>query len=48
MDINTYSIAREFGWTLEYVRGLNEFDYYQVLGTINGWRNAQRMANRQK
>ena len=48
MDINTYAICKEFGWELEYVRGLNMFEFHQILGTINGWRNAQRMANRQK
>ena len=48
IDINTYTICKEFGWKLEYVRGLDMFEFHQILGTINGWRNAQRMANRQK
>ena len=47
-NINTYAVAKEFGWTLDYVRGLDAIEFHQILGTINGWRNAQRMANRQK
>lgn len=47
-DINVYTIAKAFGWTLEYVRELSAFDYHQILGTMSGWQNARILANRKK
>lgn len=47
-DINDYTIAKAFCWTLEYVRELSPFDYHQILGTISGWDKARARAMRKK
>jgi hypothetical protein len=31
-------IAREFGWTLDYVRSLDDWTLVSILGVMDGWR----------